>query len=139
MVSILFYFYGLLVRHALKDSRTDHIKSIFSQLQPTRFKYLVEAYSCDKRNNSNSQQLANDAFYFIHSFIFQCMEYYWTMKEKQKFLFIIFGSVSWANTAVVFNINAVSLFHMLMFQEASFTWVAVADSGLHAWPNYNNK
>jgi hypothetical protein len=35
-------------------------------------------------------KLANDAFYLISSAVFQCMEYHWTTKSRQKTLFFVF-------------------------------------------------
>jgi hypothetical protein len=64
---------------------------------------LVDCYAHGERNNANNVWLA-DAFYLIGSAVFQCMEYHWTTKVRQKTLFFVFfRSVSRTNTV---NMNA---------------------------------
>jgi hypothetical protein len=41
-------------------------------------------------------ELAKDAFYLIGSAMFQCMEYQWTMKAREKTLFFcFFEALAW--------------------------------------------
>jgi hypothetical protein len=66
-------------------------------------------------------EMANDAFYLIGSAVFQCMEYHWTTKVRQKTFYFSFFKVLAGLTRLTWKLRPAT--YCLMWQFIEMQWI----------------